>query len=480
MEEEGKGGFLADEMGLGKTLTMVTFLLLNKIHRMADLIVCPLSLMRHWKREIKRVYKSRRLPKPRILIHHGPKRRAIMENETRPWDYIITTYSILGSGELNQHRWGRVVLDESHYIKNGLRKKPVKCALAAYTVGRHAQFNWCISGTPFNNRMKDIASQCKFIGTFPYNNPVWWKQQRGGKNPENIQHWREKFVLRRTKEGLIAPPQYYDIEVTPSKKERALFDSLRSQAEFEYKKWRMSTGREKMRHQGCILGLIQRLRIVSNSFHCGDHLIDVDEVMEHNAKVRTMVNEIDQQLTQDPQNSVVVFSQFTSFLDVLEEVIEGVMHGVEVYKFTGSMSAQERDEIVAEFKADTSPRVLLVSLMAGGCGLTLVPSATVFLSEPYYNPFVEKQAEERVHRIGQTNQVCIFRFRMERSVETWIQRLKKKKLWLATNLDLVADRDMVMTFSMDDLKDLFNDMVGFKKEEKPSKKKLKKKRRRSD
>lgn len=102
----------------------------------------------------------------------------------------------------------------------------------------------------------------------------------------------------------------------------------------------------------------------------------------------------------------------------------------------------------------------------GGIGLNLMPCATVFLSEPYYNPFLEKQAEERVHRLGQEHQVNVYRFSMENSVETWVNGLKQKKLFLAAGLDLLAPHEeSPMDFSFKDLANLFTDLVGIPSED---------------
>lgn len=466
MEEEGKGGFLADGMGMGKTRTMATHLMRNKITDKKDLVVCPLSLMKQWKREIKFVYKAEERPKPRILFFHGKRR--LNKLQKKRWDFVITTYSIIGSGDINRERWGRVVLDESHFIKNGLQSNKSKCAAAAFEISKRSTYNWCVSGTPFNNSMKDLASQCKFIGTRPYNDPEWWK--KNSKDSEEISEWREKFVLRRTKENILKPPIYHDIEIKPTGQEILLVEKLRAEAQEKFERWKRSNGLNKITLQGQILGLIQKLRVVSNSYYCGEEKLNIDKVIHDNAKVREMINIIDRKVYEDPSNSIVVFSQFTSYLDLLQKVIEKTMIGVEVMKFTGGMSSDERDEVVEYFTTSTHPRILLISLMAGGCGLNLMPCSTVVLSEPYYNPFMEKQAEERVHRLGQKHQVNVYRFSVSNSVETWINGLKQNKLYLASGLDLVCTHDRApVEFSFSDLTNLFADLVAFKRDDKPGK-----------
>jgi hypothetical protein len=444
------------------TITMATHLMQNKIADRRDLIVCPLSLMEQWKRELKRVYKGDGRRKPKVLIFHGPKR--VGRFLKKKWDFIVTTYSILGTGQLNRFKWGRVVLDESHTIRNGLRSKKPKSAAAAFEVGKHSKYNWCLSATPFCNRMKDIAAQCKFVGSRPYNDPKWWKKQ--GKAVENIKEWRDKFVLRRTKENIIDPPIYHDIDVKPTRREVLLVEKIRAEAQEKFERWKIAKGLTKIKLQGQILALIQRLRMVSDSYYSGEQNIDTDKVIKENAKVNVMLETLDRKIWDDPTHSVVIFSQFTSYLSVLEKVIEEHMVGVEVMKFTGSMSSEERNDVVEDFTTSTNPRVLLVSLMAGGVGLNLMPCATVFLSEPYYNPFLEKQAEERVHRLGQENQVNVYRFSMDNSVETWINGLKQKKLFLANGLDLLAPHEEIpVDFSFNDLATLFTDLVGFQKTE---------------
>lgn len=321
-------------------------------------------------------------------------------------------------------------------------------------------------------KMKDV--------TAPYNDPKWWKINSD--NQEELAKWRKKFVLRRTKDNILKPPIYHNIEVTPTRRERLLVDKLRGQAKEKFEKWKRAKGLEKIKFfQGQILGLIQRLRVVSNSYYCGESDIDVDDVLEENAKVDEMINLLEEKVYEDPSNSVVVFSQFTSYLDVMEKVIEEVLPGIEVMKFTGSLSSDERDEVITDFTTSDNPRILLISLMAGGCGLNLIPCSTVILSEPYYNPFLEKQAEDRVHRLGQKNQVNVYRFSVTNSVETWINKLKDKKLFMASGFDLLSKHDSAPTeFNFNDLGELFNDLVWFndyeeKNEEEEPKKKHKNK-----
>ncbi len=465
MEKKG-GGFLCDSCGLGKTATMAMFLTGNKIRTRTDLIVCPFSVLSTWEDWLTRAnrWNGEKRGEVRTLIYHGPKRKSLL-SKFHEYDFVITTYAIIGTGELNAKRWGRTVLDESHMIKNGLQRKTPKCAKAAFEIGLRSLSRWCISATPFNNRIKDVAAQAVFVGVKPYDSPGWWKDNE--ENRDALASWRDSSMIRRTKDDMLAPPEYHDIHVDPSRTEEKVVDMLRARAEEDFEAWkkakREKNNYERIKLQGRILGLIQKLRIVSDSYFSGGGAIDdAMEVLRKNAKVKRMINDLDRAVDKDPKKGIVVFSQFTSFLDTFEQVIEVILPGVEIMKFYGGMNQEERDDVVFRFNNSREPRIILVSLMAGGVGLSLHHgSSTVFLSEPYYNPFAEQQAEERVHRIGQEHQVNIYRYHMNNSVESWITGLKQKKLVIAGDLNLVRGEALPVDFNFDDIAELFKTHVAF-------------------
>lgn len=472
MDKNNSGGMLLDEMGLGKTATMSMYMITNKIKGRPDLIVCPYSTVTTWKEWLVKVSKSNFAKEYGVskkfscVIYHG-KNRARMIGSIANTDVVITTYAIIGTKELEHVKWGRVVLDESHTIKNGLKKKGQKAAKGVFIAGKNSKSRFCISGTPFNNRIGDIASQCHFIGAFPYDDPKWWK--KNGDNRNSIEEWRDKFTLRRTKEGLLTKPNYHEIHVDPTVVENDAINILRDKAERKFKEWKrarqLGNNQERFRLQGVIIGLIQKLRVYSNSFYSGTKNINLDDVMKNNAKVERMVNDVDNLVMEDPHQGVVIFSQFVCFLDILRQVFTEILPGVDILSFDGSMSIQERDRIVKTFNTSTSPRVILVSLMAGGTGLSLHHgSATILLAEPYYNPFAEQQAEERVHRLGQTNQVNVYKYYMKNSIENWITAIKHRKLSIADTFKLVKNGTDIQDFSFNDIGELFKKHVNFTKE----------------
>lgn len=459
MEAKGKGGILSDEMGLGKTVQMLAYMKLNKIETgkgatKPDLIICTVSLVRHWEEEIRKVHEDFPLPgskKFRVLLYKGKnKNDKLSEGE---YDYVISTYGMVNRA-LGKIQWGRMVLDEAHTIKNGISNKPPICALNLYGIMESAEYRWCVTGTPFNNRINDLASLAKFIGTEPYNNLSWWQRNRA----EDIEKWRNLYVLRRTKESMIEPPIYHEYKLEPTEAEKREINGLKRVAAKKFEDWREAEGDDKSTLQGEILALITKLRMYSNSYLCDKKFISADHAISNCAKISKTVDLLEEKVGEDPVKAVVVFSQFTSYLNILQSVIEETLP-LRVLRFDGSMNERQRDEIVKDFTGGAEPRVLLISLMAGGVGINLKPCATIIISEPWYNPFIEKQAEERVHRLGQNSTVHIHKLLINNSVETWITALKEKKLDKAKDLSLVSKLDTKSEYKFNDLCELFRKHV---------------------
>lgn len=450
IEAEACGGFLAHEMGLGKTITMALHLKENKLFT-PDLIVCPFSLLSTWKEELSRVHEG-----CSIFLYHGSERRRKIN--TKKWDYVISTYSILATNELNTRKWGRIVLDESHCIKNGLSNNAPQCAKSAFLIAPNAIYRWCISGTPFNNRITDIASQCKFIGTFPYNKKDWWKKYQN--NEKRITEWREKFVLMKSKEGLIQHIEYHTRMIEPTSTESSLINDLRAEVAKNFTEWKMAKGASKSKIQMQIMALIMKLRIYSDCFYCGEPEINPESVMENCSKLNAIIEDIDDWLFKDTKKGLVIFTQFTSFISILKKCIEEYLTGINVYTFTGDMNSIDREIIVNIFNKSRKPRVIIVSLMAGGTGLSLHHgSSTVIMSEPCYNPFAEKQAEERVHRLGQKSKVNVIRYRMTEGVEKWMDGLKMKKISIASTIGMAKKSEVKSDFTFSDVEKLFNQHI---------------------
>ncbi|XP_030643449.1 transcription termination factor 2 [Chanos chanos] len=234
------GGILADDMGLGKTLTMISLILAQK-RKMKDekdstlndwisktdsslvvsqgtLIVCPASLVHHWKKEIEKHVKSSRLS---VYLYHGPNRQR-NASVLAEHDVVVTTYSLVSKeipvqkedaerpSEDSEHvasnlppllrvAWARVILDEAHNIKN----PKVQTSMAVCKL--RARARWAVTGTPIQNNLLDMYSLLKFLRCSPFDEYKLWKAQvdngskRGG---ERLNILTRTLVLRRTKDQL--------------------------------------------------------------------------------------------------------------------------------------------------------------------------------------------------------------------------------------------------------------------------------------
>ena len=149
---------------------------------------------------------------------------------------------------------------------------------------------------------------------------------------------------------------------------------------------------------------------------------------------------------------VLVFSQFTSMLDIFEDDLKE--NEIEYLRLDGS--TKNRQEVVDEFNSDDDKKVFLISLKAGGVGLNLTSASAVFLYDPWWNPMAEQQAVDRAHRIGQTKSVNIYKFITRNSIEEKILKLQERKGNMFENL-VVEDNGFMKRLEWEDLMELFEE-----------------------
>uniref|UniRef100_A0A8C6XPA4 Transcription termination factor 2 n=1 Tax=Naja naja TaxID=35670 RepID=A0A8C6XPA4_NAJNA len=215
------GGILADDMGLGKTLTMIALILAQKLTfafsgsidtcSHGTLIVCPASLIHHWKKEVEKYVKYGKL---KVCLYHGPNR---IKNASilSQYEIVITTYSILAkeipiqkeeiddksfpSCPLVCIHWARIILDEAHNIKN----PKVQASIAACKL--RATARWAVTGTPIQNNLLDMYSLLRFLHCSPFDDFKVWKNQVDNntrKGGERLMILTKSLLLRRTKDQL--------------------------------------------------------------------------------------------------------------------------------------------------------------------------------------------------------------------------------------------------------------------------------------
>jgi len=154
-----------------------------------------------------------------------------------------------------------------------------------------------------------------------------------------------------------------------------------------------------------------------------------------------------------PSHKVIVFSEFTSMLNLIEPFLN--RHSIRFTRYDGSMRNDEREASLARLRNNSNCRVLLCSLKCGALGLNLTAASRVILMEPFWNPFVEEQAIDRVHRLNQTQDVTVYRLTIRDSVEERIIELQEKKRELAKVAIEGGSREGVGKLSMKDILSLF-------------------------
>lgn len=421
------GALLADDMGLGKTLQVLAHLLSEKqAGRLFGpaLVVAPTSLMSVWRGEARRF-----VPDLRVLVLHG-KDRAEAFPSIPDADVVVTTYALVRLDEEihREHRYSCLVLDEAQAIKNPASK-------TARVVKRlNAEHRICLTGTPMENHLDDLWSQFDFLipgllGGLKQFRRLFRKPVEVDRNEERLRqltHRIRPFVLRRTKESVASelPPRTEVIQsITLSDEQADLYEIVRQSMEKRVREALQTLGLQ--RSSVTVLDALLKLRQVC----CDPRLVKLESAssMTESAKLEALI-EMLSELVEDGRR-ILVFSQFTSMLSLIEEALEKT-HLTWV-KLTGR--TRDREAVIQSFREGAAP-VFLISLKAGGTGLTLTEADTVIHYDPWWNPAVEQQATDRAHRIGQDKPVFVYKLIAEGTVEERIQALQERKSQLADAL----------------------------------------------
>lgn len=400
LKATGLGGVLADDMGLGKTLQTICTL------EKGSLVVCPTSVLPNWKAEL-----ARFRPSMTVNAYHGPSRQL---NDA---DVTITTYALLrlDAEALAAKKWRVVVLDEAQAIKN----PDSQATRAAYRL--KADLKLAVTGTPLENRLEELWSLMHFTnpgllgGRREFNEKYGERIESG--STEATQALRKKlapFILRRLKRDVAPelPPRTEAVRfVTLEDKERAVYDAVHAATRADVVRLMESGG-------SVLKALEALLRLRQAACH-------VALVPGQQAKTSSKVQVLVESLVNAAADGhrCLVFSQWTSMLDLIEPELTAA--GLSFSRLDGSTS--NRGEVTEKFQAADGPTVLLMSLKAGGTGLTLTAADHVFLVDPWWNPQVEAQAADRAYRIGQDKPVFVYRLVSQGTVEERILQLQDKK-----------------------------------------------------
>ena len=459
LEKSALCGLLADEMGLGKTLQTLTWISLERCNPDSRgkpaIVVCPTSLVENWNREAEKF-----VPHLKRLVVSGPDRSEVFD-KIKDSDLVITSYALLQRDLEDAYlgvEFSVAVLDEAQHVKNRLTRN-------AKSVKRlKADCKLALTGTPVENSVSDVWSIFDFLmpdylGDYESfkittEDPI----AEGGKGAAEVQAKLKRklhpFIMRRVKKDVAKdlPDKIVRTQFcTMTPEQQRIYAAILAQAKGKIGDMVKQKGFAKSKFE--ILALLTKLRQCSchlsllKEFREGKLSADREEM---SGKVDAFLELLDE--ARGEGHRMLVFSQFTSMLAVLKEELDS--RGIPYCYLDGS--TKNRLDICAKFNTDRSIPVFLISLHAGGTGLTLTGADMVVHFDPWWNPAVEDQATDRAHRIGQKKTVFVVKMIAQGSVEERVLALQKKKQLVIDATVGDTDASTMEKLTYDDVRQLLS------------------------
>jgi SNF2 family DNA or RNA helicase len=394
-EKTQHGGILADDMGLGKTIQMISLII--AIPKKLTLIAVPANLIKQWSNAIKAL-----CPEMPLIIHWCDSRinrRSIQRIEEAKNSIVLTSYGLIDNEEIKTLEVNRLICDEAHTFRNHRTK------LFKNLQEISARNRWVMTGTPIQNKLKDLVNLFAFVGIMC--------------SKSNIEEKITNHILRRTKEELqldLPNIQRKIALIKPTKSEQRFYERIESGSialEYEIEKI-----------------LRQRQASISTTYSAASLekslSIDFSKYFGNNSKLNFIGTDIPKQI--ENGKKIIVFTHFKYETEYLSSKLEGqsIKYGV----ISGSVGINDRNKIIA----DKDMQVLLVQIVAGGTGLNLQDYNFVYFTSPHFNPSIEEQAVCRVYRIGQTENVIIKHVITKGTYEDRIKEIQTAKLDLIYSL----------------------------------------------
>lgn len=438
-------GILADDMGLGKTLQAIVAISQHTKKKAApSLIVCPTSLLYNWKEECHKFNATLKT----LVVDGIPTNRKKLIEGVKNYDVVITSYTLLQK-DIESYRvmpFSYVILDEAQHIKNrGTRNaKSVKMVQAEHRL--------ILSGTPIENSLDELWSLFDFLmpGFLSTYERFMEKYIRvtGEEQYKNLEYLRKKvspFIMRRMKSDVLddLPPVselVYHCQLTDVQQQ--LYRSYAQSARDELVKLVERDGFDRV--QIHVLATLTRLKQIC----CHPAIFAKEKAEPGDSAKYEMLLDLLQTLVEG-KHKTVIFSQYTRMLQIMREDFE--LRGIKFAYLDGS--SKNRLEVVKQFNEDPSISVFLVSLKAGGTGLNLVGADTVIHYDMWWNPAVENQATDRVHRMGQKNSVSAYKLITLGTIEEKIAEMQKRKKGLVKKV-VSCDDEAIAKLTWEDVLEL--------------------------
>lgn len=448
----GLGGILADDMGLGKTLQTLAFILSEKNATSTAttpfapaLVIAPTSLVYNWQAEGEKF-----APDLNILVVDGtPQERQEQLKGVDQADLVVTSYALLRRDieYFSEYDFSYCFLDEAQNIKNPQ-------TLNAKSVQRiKAKSYFALTGTPIENSLSELWSLFNFCMPGYLLSHQDFQKKYGtpiikGEDPQaliELSRHTKPFILRRLKKDVLKelPPKIEtEIKATLTEEQRKIYLAYLQQTKSQIAQELATNGFARSQIQ--ILAALTRLRQI-----CSHPGMFIDNYTGESGKMLLF-----QELLADTLASghrVLVFSQFTSMLDIIRDYL--LTENIEYFYLSGSTPALERSQMATAFNQGQG-QVFLISLKAGGTGLNLIGADTVIHFDPWWNPAVEDQATDRAHRIGQQNSVQVIKLLTQGTIEEKVNALQVKKKKLIDSV-IQPGETMLSRLTEQELRELF-------------------------
>ena len=459
MTGRGFGAVLADDMGLGKTLQVLTLIVWAKVESSTDpagtgstgptLVVAPTTLVDNWAREA-----AKFAPSLTVRIHHGSGRAK--DPDFSGANLVLTTYGVVTRDieKLAELPFARLVFDEAQAVKNPTTRA-ARAVRALKCSNRIA-----LTGTPMENHLSELWAIMDLVNpgvlgssrSFRHNFAMPIETKGDEAAMAKLQRVTSPFILRRVKtDPRIAadlPEKVEQEMVVPLTAEQAAL--YRAYVD-EMQQW--VAQQSGIGRKGRVLAALTRLRQICN--HPAQFLSDGSGLFDghgrhRSGKVAQLQHILDE--AADSGAKVLIFTQFRVFGDLLLPWLQG-RYGEDIEFLHGGLTRTARSKIVENFQSEDGPRAMLLSLKAGGTGLTLTAATKVVHMDRWWNPAVENQATDRAYRIGQTKEVEVIKLLARGTLEEHIAEVISGKQEL-TDAVISPGDGWITELSMSELRDL--------------------------
>ena len=462
--EKGMSGILADEMGMGKTIQTISLIAFLKEYKKVDryhLIIVPKSWIPNWVKEFKLW-----LPEMRVvnLIARKEEREEIIKNKLvgNKFDVWVTTYegARIWAGNLKKFKWEYLIVDEAHKLKNEAS------VLSQQLRKIDSKYRLLLTGTPLQNNLQELWSLLNFLVPELFSSAdefhEFFDLSRKGtdketedKNKKVISRLHKilnPFMLRRIKkeaEKSLPPKTELHIKVGLTEIQKKIYRDLLTKSAID-------SGSTFSFYRN----MVMQLRKCWNHPYLFEGVEEegLDDFGEHIVSSWGKMRILDKLMKKwvAEKNQVLIFSTFTSMLDILEDY--WCMREYEYWRLDGSTDLDDREKQIDEFVNEGSTKnVFLISTRAGGLGINLMSANIVILYDSDWNPQIDLQAMDRAHRIGQKKPVSVFRFITQNTIEE--KMIEKQALKLKLD-SVIIQRGRLASktqgFSKDELKDVMN------------------------